>query len=290
MREHGLREKTAISRGGVANRVRRATLALACAACLAGCAGSSSNTAAMNMNAGAADQASSSSATASGAPTVASSAFVATPSATRSSSAAVEAANKLTAVATPGNDAYRIGPLDVLDITVFKVSELGKTVQVDGDGTINYPLVGAIPAAGRTAHELEHDLTKQLGAKYLRSPQVTVNIKEYNSQRVTVEGSVKTSGVYAIKGRTSLVQVLAMAGGIDSTVASGDVVIFRTVDGTRSAAKFDVDMIKKGDAEDPQLQPGDIIVVDSSATKVALRNIMSVLPLATSAAMFVPLL
>jgi polysaccharide export outer membrane protein len=243
----------------------------------------------MNMNGGAAEQASSSSAASAG-PTVVPTAFAATPSASRSSSAAVEAANKLTAVATPGNDAYRIGPLDVLDITVFKVAELGKTVQVDGDGTINYPLIGEIPAAGKTAHELEHDLTKQLGAKYLRSPQVTVNIKEYNSQRVTVEGSVKTSGVYAIKGRTSLVQILAMAGGIDSTVASGEVVIFRTVDGTRSAARFDVDMIKKGDAEDPQLQPGDIIVVDTSATKVALRNIMSVLPLATSAAMFVPLL
>lgn len=285
---NGLREKTAISRGGVAKRMSRAALAMACAACLAGCAGSSSNTAAMTMNSGAAD--SYNSAAVSAISPGGATAFAPTALANRSSPAAVEAANKLTAVATPGNDAYKIGPLDVLEIAVFKVPELGKTVQVDGDGTINYPLIGEIPAAGKTAHEIEHDLTKKLGAKYLRSPQITVNIKEYNSQRFTVEGSVKTSGVYAMKGRTSLVQAVAMAGGVDTTVASGDVVIFRTIDGTRSAARFDIDQIKKGEAEDPALQPGDVIVVDTSATKVALHNVLSVLPLATSAAMFVPLL
>jgi polysaccharide biosynthesis/export protein len=86
------------------------------------------------------------------------------------------------AVAKPRNDSYKIGPLDVLDISVFKVPDLGKTVQVDSNGTITYPLVGEIPAAGKTAHELERELAQRLGAKYLRSPQVTVIIKKHNSQ------------------------------------------------------------------------------------------------------------
>ena len=73
-------------------------------------------------------------------------------------------------------------------------------------------------------------------------------IKEYNSQRVTVSGSVKTSGVYAIKGNTSLMQVIAMAGDVDTSTDSGDVVVFRTIDGQRSAAKFDIDAIKAGKA------------------------------------------
>jgi polysaccharide biosynthesis/export protein len=169
---------------------------------------------------------------------------------------------------------------------VFKVPDLAKTVQVNEDGSINYPLIGEVPAAGKTAHELEQDLTAKLGAKFLRNPQVTVLIKEYNSQRVTVEGSVKTSGVYSIKGNTSLMQVIAMAGDVDSATDSGDVVVFRTISGARSAARFDIDSIKAGKSDDPPVQPGDVIVVDSSATKVALHNVLMALPLATSAAVF----
>jgi polysaccharide export outer membrane protein len=228
---------------------------MVCVACLGGCGSSSSST---------------------------STAFAATP--------AAEAAAKLTSVATPGNSAYKIGPLDVLDVSVFKVPDLTKTVQVADDGTINYPLVGEIPAAGKTAHQLERDLMQKLGGKYLRSPQVSVFVREYNSQRVTVEGSVKTTGIFALKGRTSLIQMVAMAGGIDTTVASGDVVVFRTIDGKRSAARFDVEAIKKGEAEDPEVEPGDVVVIDTSSTKVALNNVLRFLPLATSAAVFAPLM
>jgi polysaccharide export outer membrane protein len=264
-------------------------LLTACAACLVGCAGSSSNFAAVN--GGGPDDNSIAGYNADG--TVgsasASSATAFAPTATAAavhSSAASQAADALTSVAKPGNAAYKIGPLDVLDVSVFKVPDLAKEVQVAEDGTINYPLIGDVPAAGKTAHELERDLTQKLGAKYLRDPQVTVLVKEYNSQRVTIEGSVKTSGVYSIKGRTTLMQVLAMAGDIDINVASGDVVVFRTIDGTRSAAKFDADAIKAGKAEDPEVEPGDVIVVNTSDTKVAFQNILRALPLATSAAVF----
>jgi polysaccharide biosynthesis/export protein len=262
-------------------------LLIAGGACLAGCAGSSGNFAAVN---GAGDTGSpgynadgSVSSTASAGTT----AFAPTASATAvHSSAASQAADALTSVAKPGSSAYKIGPLDVLDVTVFKVPDLAKTVQVADDGTINYPLIGDIAAAGKTAKELEHDLTKKLGAKYIRDPQVTVFVKEYNSQRVTVSGAVKTSGVYSIKGNTSLMSVIAMAGDVDTTVDSGDVVVFRTIDGTRSAAKFDIDAIKAGKSVDPEVEPGDVVVVDSSSTKVALHNVLMALPLATTAAVF----
>lgn len=204
--------------------------------------------------------------------------------------AAAQAAAKLTAVSTPGDAGYKIGPLDGLDVQVFKVPDLSKYVQVSEDGTITYPLVGELKAAGKTARELESELTQKLGAKYLRNPHVTVLVKDYNSQRVTVEGGVKTTGVYALKGKTTLTQVLAMAGDVDSTIASGDIVIFRTIDGKKSAAKFDFDEIRSGKVQDPVLEPNDVIVADTSATKVALANVLKVLPLATSAAIFVPLM
>ena len=249
-----------------------------CAASLAGCAGSSSST-------GAGGYDSTGAYVANGGSSSGGTGFTQTDASVHST-AASQAADKLTAVATPGNAGYEIGPLDVLDVSVFKVPDLTKTVQVADDGTINFPLVGDMKAAGKTVRELERDLTQKLDAKYLRSPQVTIFVKENNSQRVTIEGSVKTSGVYPLKGRTSLMQVLAISGGVNSDTASGDVVVFRMIDGKRSAARFDIEAIQAGKADDPQLQTGDVIVVDTSATKVALGNIMKVLPLAATAAVF----
>ncbi len=271
-------------------------LIVACSACLAGCAGSSGSNGVFSATGTAGATGAGGTATlnesgdSSGAAESGVTAFAATSPAPIHSAAAAEAARKLTAGATPGNSAYRIGPLDVLDVSVFKVPDLSKTVQVGDDGQISYPLIGEVPAAGKTTHELERELAQRLGDKYLRSPQVSVLVREYNSQRITVEGAVKNTGVYSMKGNTSLVQAMAMAGGIDSTIGSGDVVIFRTIDGRRSVARFDIDAIKKGDAEDPDLQPGDVVVADTSSTKVALHNILSVLPLATATAIFVPLM
>jgi polysaccharide biosynthesis/export protein len=209
---------------------------------------------------------------------------------TDKTSALSGAADKFTSAATPGNSAYKIGPMDVLDISVFKVPDLSKTVQVGQDGLINYPLLGELEAGGKTAHEVELELTKRLGDRYIQSPQISVFVREYNSQRVTVDGSIKHPGVVTLKGHTTLVQVLAMAEGVDMSVASGDVVVFRRIDGKRSAARFDVAAINEGKVEDPELSPGDVIIVDTSASKVALQNFLKILPAATSAAMFVPLL
>ena len=214
------------------------------------------------------------------------SAFASTAASAQTNAAAAQAADKLTSVAKPGNSAYKIGPLDVLNISVFKVPDLTKEAQVAEDGTINYPLVGDVPAAGKTAHELEHELSQKLGGKYIKNPQVSVLVKEFNSQRVTVTGSSKSTGIYPIKGNTTLLQVLALAGDVNPEIASGDVVVFRTIEGQRKAAKFDIDDIKSGKAEDPLMQPGDVVVVDTSATKVALSNIMKVIPIATTAAVF----
>lgn len=257
---------------------------MVCAACLAGCAGSSGSVASVNSGAGETPAYGTDGSVDTAAPATA---FAPTQSAqTVHSSAASQAADKLTAVARPGAASYKIGPLDALEISVFKVADLNKSVQVADDGTINYPLVGQVQAAGKTAKELEQSLEQKLGTKFLHDPQVTVLVREFNSQRVTISGSVKTSGVYAIKGQTSLMQVVAMAGDIDTSTDSGDIIVFRSIDGQRSAAKFDIDAIKTGKAEDPQIMPGDVIVVDSSATKVALSNVMKVLPLATAAAVF----
>src|ERR1700687_1482994 len=160
--------------------ISAALLLMGGAAFLTGCAGSSGSSAAGYDSSGAL--------TTSAAAGSDATAFAPTAASAAQAGSAAQAADKLTAVAKPGNSAYKIGPLDVLDISVFKVPDLNKSVQVAEGGTINYPLIGDVPAAGNTAHELENDLTQQLGGKYLKKPLQTVFGIEYNSQRDTVTG------------------------------------------------------------------------------------------------------
>lgn len=188
----------------------------------------------------------------------------------------------LSAVSDPNNKAYLIGPRDVLDITVFRVPELSKTVQVSETGTVNYPLVGDLQASGRTAHQLEHDLTKTLGSKYLQNPQIGVSVKEYHSQRFTMDGAFKRSGVFPLEGGLTLLQATANAGGFDMN-ADETVILFRQSNGTRTTAKYDVSRIRDGKDEDVQLQAGDVLIASTSNIKEGVNSVFRFLPLATMA-------
>jgi polysaccharide biosynthesis/export protein len=181
--------------------------------------------------------------------------------------------------ASSSGDGYTIGPSDVLDISVFKVPELSKTLEVAPTGTINFPLVGEIPAMGKTPQQLERDLTAKLGAKYLQNPQVTVLVKESNSQKVAIQGAVEKPGVYPLKGKTTLLELVAMAGGLKQS-SDSTVLILRNNQGKRAAAKFDVSAIQNGKAEDPPVQSGDVIVAGTSAIKEGFNAVLKVLPVA----------
>ncbi len=189
---------------------------------------------------------------------------------------------QFTSVADPNSKAYKVGPRDVLEITVFKVPDLSKTVQVSEAGTLNYPLAGEIVAGNKTAREIEQELTKILGTKYLQNPAVTVFVKEHNSQRVTVEGNVGKPGVIPMAGGMTLLQAIAQAGGLGVT-AEKTVIVFRMVDGKRLPAKYDISDIRGGNAEDPQLESGDVVVVPTSDMKEGVDYVVRFLPLASLA-------
>lgn len=168
---------------------------------------------------------------------------------------------------------YRISPLDVLDISVFQVPDLTKTVQVSSGGQITLALIGSVEAAGKTAGGLEKEIAAKLGAKYLQSPQVSVFVKEYTSQRVTVEGAVSKPGIYPMTGKTTLLQTIALAGGLNRVADLRGIVIFREIGGERKAAKYDLSAIRSGKADDPVIAGGDVVVVDQSGSKTALRGV-----------------
>lgn len=197
----------------------------------------------------------------------------------KSSPSLVKQVRSLESQNTPGSEGYRIGPQDVLEISVYQAADLTKVVQVAETGTINLPLVGDVQAGGVTARELERSLKSQLSAKYFQNPQVTVFIREYNSQRVTVEGSVSRPGVYPYRGPTTLLQLVATAGGLNDVANSSEVMVFRTSTPGRQAARFDMEEIKAGRAEDPGIVQGDVVIVNASTGKKFYQDIMKALPL-----------
>jgi len=176
-------------------------------------------------------------------------------------------------VAAP-ND-YRIGPGDLLKLDVFGVEALSKrSVRVNVSGQIFLPLVGAVQAGGLTAEQLAADIAVRLAQDYLQNPQVTIFIEEFTSQRVTVSGAVRTPGVFPLKGRTTLMQAVAQAGGPTSVASLGAVRILRSEpDGTRKMLEFDLAAIRDGAAPDPEIRGEDVVQVDTSALKETAKQV-----------------
>ncbi|MGH6956287.1 MAG: polysaccharide biosynthesis/export family protein [Caulobacteraceae bacterium] len=186
---------------------------------------------------------------------------------------------QLAALSAPQGD-YVIGPQDKLRIRVFEVKDLSSDVeQVDADGQIELPLIGKITAAGKTADQLEDVIAQRLGERYLQNPQVSVAVVESASQKVTVEGEVKASGVFQMKGRTTLMQAIAMAGGVGPNADMHKVAVIRTVGGVRKAAICDYAAIRDGKAPDPEIEGDDVVVVDGSTAKTAWNQFIKTLPM-----------
>ena len=178
-----------------------------------------------------------------------------------------------------GASDYRIGAQDLLSITVFGVQELAKEVRVNSNGQISLPLIGGVMAGGRTIPELESDLAEKYSAGYLQKPQVSVFVTEFTSQRVTLEGAVAKPGIYPITGKTSLLQAIALAGGVDDKTADlGGIVLIRQISGKRMAAAYDLRLVRTGQSDDPQIYGDDIIVVEQSASKTMLRRFIESIP------------
>jgi polysaccharide biosynthesis/export protein len=177
------------------------------------------------------------------------------------------------------NSDYKIAPLDKLTIKVFKADELSGDYDVDLAGHISLPLVGEIEAVNLTTAELDDRLTQMLGQRYFEHPDVSVAIKESTAHVVTVDGAVGQAGQYSVAGPMSLIQAVALARGTRDDANPRRVAVFRTIAGQRQAAAFDLTAIRRGQASDPAIYAGDIVVVDGSAIKAAERQLLQTVPL-----------
>lgn len=175
---------------------------------------------------------------------------------------------------------YRIGAMDLLAIGVFGVDALSKEVRVNAKGQISLPLIGTVRAGGLTTQELERELKRLYAADYLQNPQVSVFVKEFASQKITMEGALGKPGIYPLSGKITLLQAIALAGGIDEKIADPrGIVVMRQVNGRRMAAVYDLRALRNGTLADPQLYGDDIVVVEESGSKSALRSLLQAMPI-----------
>ena len=160
---------------------------------------------------------------------------------------------------------YIIGPQDVLEISVWRNPDLSRQVSVRPDGRISLPLIGDVMAVGRTTGALRDDITDKLKS-YKENPTVAIVVQQVNSYFVYVQGAVGSQGRYPLLTKTTLIQALTLAGGLNPDAVRSRIVVFRMGSSTgekteRLIVSYD-DIILRG-AENFELQPGDTIVVPS---------------------------
>ena len=155
---------------------------------------------------------------------------------------------------------YKIGPEDVLDISVWKNEELSRTVPVRPDGKVSLPLVNDIQAAGLTPSRLREELTRRL-SEYVPTPEVAVIVREVHSAKVSVVGAVRSPGRYEVRSPATVLELIALAQGFTDFAARDRIVVLRQ-NGTPQRITFNYRKITDGtDQDNFFVQAGDIIVV-----------------------------
>ncbi|WP_299194613.1 polysaccharide biosynthesis/export family protein [uncultured Erythrobacter sp.] len=196
-----------------------------------------------------------------------------------------------TAVSTPRSDlgqagftamrstTYLMRPSDQISVNVFREPDFSlENVRIGVGGNVSLPLLGTIPAAGMTAAQFEGDVARRLEAAGLRSPMVSVNVNEYASHLVTVEGAVDEPGVYAFQPGARLSSAVAMGGGLTRTAKSDQVAVFRESPSGIMVAKFDYGQISQGTMLDPVLEPNDRVVIGTNGMSVFWQDFLTALP------------
>ncbi len=188
----------------------------------------------------------------------------------------------LETTSTANTGGYRLSSGDELSINVYYEPDLSfARLVVDNGGKIPFPYLGYVTAEGKTAEELAGTITAGLSGRYVVDPQVSISVLQAASQKLVVEGEVQKPGSFALKGRSSLLEALALAGGPQRTARLDEVIVFRHRADGDYAARFDVARIRAGIDRDPVLEGGDTVVVGINHASRLYRDILQVAPLLT---------
>ena len=174
---------------------------------------------------------------------------------------------------------YHLRPDDVISVIVFREPSLSlEKVPIGADGTLSLPFVGIMKVAGQTPEQFAGALESRLGDGFLTNPRVSVNVMEYASHLVTVEGAVEEPGIYKFQPGTRLSGAIALAKGTEQVANARQVAVFRTTPQGIAVAKFDYAAMQEGTMIDPVLQPNDRVVVGTSTLSQFWRDLIQTLP------------
>lgn len=175
------------------------------------------------------------------------------------------------------DELLRVG--DRLAIRVLGEPELtSDQYRIDGNGSVQVPLAGEIPAAGRQPAQVRDEIVRRLGARYIRNPQVAVVVLERVRTTFAVEGDVREPGVFTAVPGTTLLSAIAQAKSPTEVARLDEVMVFRVMNGQRMGARFNLADIRRGNAPDPQIIAGDTVVVGHSALRGAWREFLQAAP------------
>lgn len=175
---------------------------------------------------------------------------------------------------------YQIRPGDRVSVNIFQEPELSQQdLIVDNAGAVTLPLIGSVQMGGRSTDEVSREIERAYGARYLRDPQASVTLRAAQPLTITVDGEVGQPGVYEIRPGYTLVSAVALARGTTPTAKFDEVLVIRTIDGQRAVARFDITAIRSGRDADPQMLPGDQVVVGFDRVRGAYRDVLQASPL-----------
>jgi polysaccharide export outer membrane protein len=149
---------------------------------------------------------------------------------------------------------------------------------VDPAGRIDYPLLGPIQVQGLHTADVVKALRSKLAARYVRDPKITVAVSEMVQRTITVDGAVGQPGVFPVRTPVTLIQAIALARGTNERANESRVLVFRTIEGQRTAAAFDLRSIRRAQDADPMIYPSDVVVVLDDRNKSLYQNILQGLP------------
>ena len=196
---------------------------------------------------------------------------------------------ELSALPPPGPADYHLSatdglvkPLDRLQISVLGFPELGRQLQVGPSGSFDLPLINSVQASGRSTSEISEEIEARLRGPYIVNPEVTVDVTERSARLLTIGGEVESPGRYPVLGEISLLEAVALGGGVSEYANLQDVLILRTVNGQNYIGAYNLGAIQRGNYADPAIYADDIVMVGDSPARRRLLTIISLAPLLTT--------
>ena len=189
--------------------------------------------------------------------------------------------------ANPAASSYQIRPLESLEIAVFGSETLSGTYLPDGEGRINFPLIGIVETGGLTISGVEKAIESRLRGQYILEPQVTVRPTKLPELTVSVGGEVKKPGTFLSSNSQTLLRAVYNAGGLSDYAKSEEVIVSRTVGDTKYIGVYNLTAIERGNYADPAIYPNDIISVGDTPSKRFLQAVLAYVPLLSTTAIMI---